>query len=175
MKRNIYYLLLLCTIVGISTSYAQDNIGIGTTNPDNSAVLDISSSDKGLLIPRMSLEQRNAINNPADGLMIYQTGDKSGFYFYESKINDWKQISEAKSVAGTDGDWTLQGNVAGGTDFIGTTNNEPLRFKVGNSSFGQFNKLRHLFLLVKMLVMNQIPVIPIQVLVLMPSKVFQLD
>jgi hypothetical protein len=114
-------------------------VGIGTTTPDNSAVLDINSSDKGLLIPRMSLLQRNAINNPADGLMVYQTGDKGGFYFFEGKTNEWKPITEAKAVAGVDGDWTLQGNVAGATDFIGTTNTEPLRFKIGNQKSGQLD------------------------------------
>jgi hypothetical protein len=142
MKRNIYTLVLLCSIFGFSTTFAQKNVGIGTTSPDNSAVLDINSSDKGLLIPRMSLQQRNAINNPADGLMVYQTGEQGGFYFFEGKTNEWKPITEAKSIAGTDGDWTLIGNAAGLNDFIGTTNDQPLRFKVGNSSFGQFNRAK---------------------------------
>jgi hypothetical protein len=136
MKRNIYTLVLLCSVFGFSTTYAQKNVGIGTTTPDNSAVLDINSSDKGLLIPRMSLQQRNAINNPADGLMVYQTGEKGGFYFFEGKTNEWKPITEAKAVAGTDGDWTLLGNVVGPSNFVGTTNNAPLVFKVNNVRAG---------------------------------------
>jgi hypothetical protein len=136
MKRNIYTLVLLCSIFGFNTTYAQKNVGIGTTTPDNSAVLDINSSNKGLLIPRMSLQQRNAINNPADGLMVYQTGDQGGFYFFEGKTNEWKPITEAKAVAGTDGDWTLIGNAAGANDFIGTTNNMSLKFKVNNLNSG---------------------------------------
>jgi len=136
MKRNIYTIILLCSVFGFSTTFAQKNVGIGTTTPDNSAVLDINSSDKGLLIPRMSLQQRNAINNPADGLMVYQTGDKGGFYFFEGKANEWKPITEARAVAGVDGDWTLQGNAAGATDFIGTTNDQPLRLKVNNIKAG---------------------------------------
>lgn len=137
MKRNIYIIVLLCSVFGFSTTFAQKNVGIGTTTPDNSAVLDINSSDKGLLIPRMSLQQRNAINNPADGLMVYQTGDKGGFYFFEGKANEWKPITEARAVAGVDGDWTLQGNAAGATDFIGTTNAQSLTFKVNNINAGQ--------------------------------------
>jgi hypothetical protein len=142
MKRNIYTLVLLCSVFGFSTTFAQKNVGIGTTTPDNSAVLEINSSDKGLLIPRMSLQQRNAINNPADGLMVYQTGDKGGFYFFEGKTNEWKPITEAKAVAGVDGDWTLQGNSAGATDFIGTTNDRSLKFKVNNVSSGSINTAR---------------------------------
>jgi hypothetical protein len=130
MKRNIYTLVLLCSVFGFSATFAQKNVGIGTTTPDNSAVLDINSSEKGLLIPRMSLQQRNAINNPADGLMVYQTGEQGGFYFFEGKTNEWKPITEAKAVAGIDGDWTLQGNAASAGDFIGTTNDQPLTFRV---------------------------------------------
>jgi hypothetical protein len=139
MKRNIYTLVLLCSVFGFSTIYAQKNVGIGTSTPDNSAVLDINSSDKGLLIPRMSLQQRNGINNPADGLMVYQTGEQGGFYFFEGKTNEWKPITEAKAVAGVDGDWTLQGNAAGATDFLGTTNAQPLKFKVNNINAGQIS------------------------------------
>jgi trimeric autotransporter adhesin len=47
--------------------------GIGTTTPDASSLLEIKSTSKGLLIPRMTLTQRNAIAAPATGLMIYQT------------------------------------------------------------------------------------------------------
>lgn len=137
MKRNIYTLVLLCSVFGFSNTFAQKNVGIGTTTPDNSAVLDINSSDKGLLIPRMSLQQRNAINNPADGLMVYQTGEQGGFYFFEGKTNEWKPITEAKAVAGVDGDWTLQGNAAGAGDFIGTTNTQPLLFRFNNQHSGR--------------------------------------
>jgi len=53
-----------------------------TVQPQNtSAILDASSSSKGVLIPRMSLEQRNNIISPATGLLIYQTDNTPGFYF----------------------------------------------------------------------------------------------
>lgn len=126
---------LLATAIG---AYGQSkNVGIGTTAPDKSAVLDIQSSTKGLLIPRMMLNERNQINNPADGLLIYQTNENQGFYFYNG--TDWAQLSpkEAKSVAGTDGDWTLTGNAAAVGQFIGTTNNRPLEFKVNNVTSGR--------------------------------------
>ncbi|MBK9254520.1 MAG: DUF3494 domain-containing protein [Saprospiraceae bacterium] len=46
-------------------------VGIGTVNPDNSAVLDLYSTEKGFLLPRLSTLQRDAISNPANALMIY--------------------------------------------------------------------------------------------------------
>lgn len=49
------------------------NIGIGTNNPDASAFLDITSTTKGFLPPRMTTTQRDAISSPATGLVIYNT------------------------------------------------------------------------------------------------------
>ena len=61
---------------------AQSNLGINTTSPHASAILDITSTTKGLLIPRMTLAQRNLITSPATGLLVFQTDTKAGFYFY---------------------------------------------------------------------------------------------
>lgn len=60
---------IILFLVIVQLSYAQ--VGIGTTSPDPSAVLDISSTDGGLLLPRMNLVQRDAITTPATGLLIY--------------------------------------------------------------------------------------------------------
>lgn len=130
-------LALALTFIVASTAVAQiDNVGIGTKSPDQSAVLDIQSADKGLLIPRMTLEQRNKISNPADGLLIYQLGENSGFYYYEN--TSWKSISEneAKSVAAANPDnWSILGNSGTNpaTNFIGTTDNQPIVFKTNNT------------------------------------------
>jgi hypothetical protein len=56
----------------IGFTYAQ-NVGIGTTTPNTSAILEISSTNKGLLAPRMTTAQRNAIASPAKGLLVYDT------------------------------------------------------------------------------------------------------
>ncbi len=63
-------LLSLLAILFISIALAQ-NVGIGTTTPDSSAQLDVSSTTKGFLPPRMTVAQRNAIPNPVTGLMIW--------------------------------------------------------------------------------------------------------
>jgi hypothetical protein len=56
------------------------NIGIGTT-PNSSAILDVNSANKGLLIPRMNTSQRDLINQPVEGLIIYNLGCKNIQYF----------------------------------------------------------------------------------------------
>jgi Protein of unknown function (DUF1566) len=73
MKR--YCLLLLCCIIFIN-SFAQ-NVGIGTPSPAASAQLDVTSTSKGFLPPRMDSTQRNAIPSPAAGLTIYNTTIKA--------------------------------------------------------------------------------------------------
>lgn len=59
--------------------------------PHKSALLDLKSVTKGMLIPRVTLEQREAINEPAEGLLVYQTDDKAGFYYF-SKDGKWELI-----------------------------------------------------------------------------------
>ncbi|MDD7885622.1 hypothetical protein [Flavivirga sp. 57AJ16] len=71
MKKSTLTFILYCFI---SITYAQ--IGIGTTVPDISSILDIESANKGLLIPRLSNAQKNNIINPATGLMVYDTSNK---------------------------------------------------------------------------------------------------
>lgn len=79
-------LLPLCLIATLSIS-AQTGVAINTTNtdPHASAVLDVSSTTQGMLIPRMTALQRAAINGgaPATGLLVYQTDAPAGFYFYD--------------------------------------------------------------------------------------------
>lgn len=86
MKKNILmnsgllslviFLFLSCT-----DAFAQQNTGIGTTTPDNSAILDLTATTKGLLIPRMTTVQRLAIAAPATGLLVYDTNFNQFWYF----------------------------------------------------------------------------------------------
>jgi hypothetical protein len=104
-------------------------VGIGTTAPDASSLLEIKSTVKGFLMSRMTLTQRDAIAAPATGLMIYQTNSTPGFYYYNGSA--WKAVT---SKAG----WSLTGNA--GTDsslnFIGTKDAHPLAFRVNNQKSG---------------------------------------
>ncbi|MEP3837100.1 MAG: fibrinogen-like YCDxxxxGGGW domain-containing protein [Algibacter sp.] len=69
----------------ICNNYSFSQVGIGTTNPDPSSILDIQSVTKGFLPPRMTTSQIHAIENPAEGLFIYNLDDNCFKYYNGSK------------------------------------------------------------------------------------------
>ena len=87
--KNVF--TLLAAVLLTATTYAQ--IGINNENPDASAALDITSTTGGLLVPRMTETQRDAITSAATGLMIYQTDGTAGFYFYNG--SGWATLGAA--------------------------------------------------------------------------------
>ena len=94
-KLSILLLLssLAATAVAQNTFPATGSAGIGTTSPNASSLLEVKSTTKGMLIPRMSLTQRNAIVSPALGLLIYQTNSTAGFYYYNGTA--WTAVTPA--------------------------------------------------------------------------------
>jgi hypothetical protein len=108
---------------------AMAQTGIGTSTPDPSAKLHVASTDKGLLIPRMTSGQRTAISNPANGLMIYQTDGVAGFYVNtgSSGTPSWTRVNT---------DWTKSGNdisFSGGN--VSITGNQTVSGNVTASNF----------------------------------------
>ena len=83
------FLTLLAAVLLTATTYAQ--VGINNENPDASAALDITSTTGGLLVPRMTAAQRDAIIPAATGLMIYQTDGTVGFYYYNG--SSWAEVA----------------------------------------------------------------------------------
>ncbi|MEI6169155.1 MAG: hypothetical protein WCS52_18390 [bacterium] len=76
---------------GGAIQYSGGNVGVGTTTPAPSAVLEVTATDRGMLIPRMTKGQRDAISSPATGLLVYQTDNTPGFYFHDGA--QWSSIS----------------------------------------------------------------------------------
>ena len=66
MKQPILLFALLC-----ATTFTQAQIGIGTASPNAASQLEVSSTSKGFLPPRMTALQRNAISTPVAGLMVW--------------------------------------------------------------------------------------------------------
>jgi len=86
-----------------SAAMAQDNMGIGTLAPDPSAILEVSSTNKGVLLPRLTSAQKNGIASPAQGLFIFDTTTES-FWYYDG--NQWVEALGPIGPAGPQG---LQG------------------------------------------------------------------
>ncbi len=82
-------LFFLC-LFGISCLHAQVAVGTNNTPANQSAMLDVQSTNKGLLFPRMTTDQRRAILNPAAGLVVYDI-DKQGLYLHNGSI--WKALA----------------------------------------------------------------------------------
>jgi hypothetical protein len=79
--------LVIISFIVISQILALAQVGIGTENPHSTVAVEIESKDKGFLISRMTFEQKNAIQNPAKALIIYQIDEFPGFYFYD--VSTW--------------------------------------------------------------------------------------
>ncbi len=80
-------IFLFISIVFSYSLVAQ--VGIGTTSPDSSSILDITSTSQGILTPRMTTAQRLAIVSPAQGLLVYDI-DEQSYYYYDTQ---WQQLS----------------------------------------------------------------------------------
>jgi hypothetical protein len=86
-----FFLIGVIIICFTGTTNAQVGINTDGSSPSKSAMLDIKSTQSGLLIPRMTEAQRNAINGPGTGLMVYQTDGTPGFYYYNGSA--WTTVA----------------------------------------------------------------------------------
>ncbi len=124
--------LLSIVIVTLFATAAKAQLKIGD-NPNTiiaSSALEIESTDKGVLIPRMTKAQKNAIATPSTGLLVFQNApDSVGFHYYNGTEWVWLQ----NSAEG----WSTNGNNnITASNFLGTINNQALKFKVFNQEAG---------------------------------------
>lgn len=116
MKIRVFTLLFIMFSI---TTVAQ--IGIGTSTPNPSAELDVFSTTKGFLMPRMTQVQRLAILTPATGLMVYQNDGAQGIYYYNGTV--WVQNNGTAA-------WTLTGNTGIlATNYLGTSDAQSLSIR----------------------------------------------
>jgi len=105
MKKQLLFLQAFFLV--LSCSFSQVAINTDGSSPDNSAMLDIKSTSKGLLAPRMTQAQRLAISNPATGLVVFQTDGTAGLY-----SNNGTPASPAWTMVGSgSGQWTSIGSI----------------------------------------------------------------
>ncbi|MGM8362423.1 hypothetical protein ACSV4D_10955 [Flavobacterium sp. ARAG 55.4] len=87
------YRIVLPLLCFLMSFLVKAQIGIGTTSPAASSMLDIQSTSKGLLTPRMTTLQRNAITSPAESLLVFDTTEKA-FYYYNTTTSSWIKLAD---------------------------------------------------------------------------------
>lgn len=141
--------VLFSIIIAIATNYKisnAQNIGINATGatPDASAMLDVSATNRGLLVPRVALTATNAagpITSPTTSLLVYNTATAGtapnnvvpGYYYWNGTA--WVALLTGSSAS--NGAWLINGNTGtnGATNFMGTTDNQQLVFRSNNTSY----------------------------------------
>ncbi len=125
-----FILLAALTASLVPAVHAQGNVGIGTVSPDASALLDLTSLSRGLLVPRMTQSQRSAIASPATGLLVYCTdsvnaSNPSTFYYYNGTA--W--------VPFLGSGWLILGNSGtnASTNFLGTKDSVDFVIRTNNT------------------------------------------
>lgn len=140
MKNSTFYLIAILAFCSLHEINAQ--VGIGTTVPDGA--LDITSSNDGLLIPRVALAANNIaapLTSPTVSELVYNTatvaginGVSPGYYYWDGVL--WVALSTGKNS-----DWSLTGNsgTTAGTNFIGTIDAQDFRIKTGVGGVDRWN------------------------------------
>ncbi len=97
--QRFFFVLLLCISTLYSLKSAAQNVAINAGGDPGhaSSILDVESEQKGVLLPRMSAAQRNAINAPAEGLLVYQNDGDRGFYVFTG--SEWRPVSGSAEPA----------------------------------------------------------------------------
>ena len=116
--KKLFITFTVCTLIGAARAQSV-SISEGSSVPDPSALLDIKSTNKGMLIPRMTTNQRTNIGSPAEGLLVY---DNETFSVWIYKNGAWAELAGS---GGSTTSWTASGaniyNSNGGNVGIGTT------------------------------------------------------
>jgi len=96
MRAALTVILMAASLPGL----AQQRVGIGTLDPHPSAMLDIASESKGVLIPRMTSAQREGIPNPGNGLLVFDV-NTPGFWYFDGV--QWRQPTGPQGPIGITG------------------------------------------------------------------------
>jgi len=141
MKKTIIFVFAIAAL-----NSAAQNVAINGTGaaPAASAMLDVSSTNSGLLIPRMTTAQRTAIASPATGLLVYDTS-VPGFYYFDGVV--WRPfLNNATGWMTTGNAGTNGGNTTTtGTNFLGTTDNQNIDIRTNNTYVARFSSLGEFF------------------------------
>jgi hypothetical protein len=131
MKKSLLLkIYILCVLSALLTGKAFSQVGINTTSPQPGSILDVESSDKGLLVPRVNIANVNTIapitGGATESLLVYNTNASIGRGFYYWSGIQWVPLEGD--------DWETAGNAGTNpaTQFLGTTDNVAMRFRTNN-------------------------------------------
>ena len=135
-RKDLFELFVCIALAGLfvllssGAAFGQGNVGINNPTPHAKSLLDLTSSDKGLLTPRMTAAQRIAMfaapDATAKGMLVYQTDGAQGYYYYDGAA--WQMLQSGGAG------WGLLGNAGTNvaTNFLGTTDNTSVGFRTNN-------------------------------------------
>ncbi len=139
MKKN-FLMFAACGLLML-TATAQ-NVAINTdgSKANANAILDIKSANKGILIPRMTTDARSRLGN-TKGLLVYDI-NTDNFWYHNGK--EWKCIPNDDDKGKNGNAWLITGNnnTKDNVNFLGTTNNVPLNFRVNNQPSGRIDSAK---------------------------------
>ena len=116
--------IIILLFSGTCSFAQQPNMGVGTLNPDPSALLELQANDMALLVPRMTTTEKQAITNPATGLLVYDL-DTQSFWYFDGVV--WVEAIGPQGPAGPQGPT----GAAGADGVIGPTGPQGLTGPTG--------------------------------------------
>jgi|GEM_PF-4498740 len=141
ITKNVFFLITIFLLCLNSSPGQTSNVGIGTTTPDNSAILELLTTSKGLLIPRLTTAERDAITNPATSLLIYNTSNSQYEYNVGTPASpSWIALASSAGLSnvfgsGSDGQiayWNSSTTLTGSNDLFWDYTNT--RLGIGNNT-----------------------------------------
>ena len=144
MKPRVVLPVQALLVVGLlSACLHAQSVGIGTATPHSSARLHIEDNARGLLIPNVALTGTNdvtTVSNPALSLLVYNTNTATGPTAVTPGFYYWNGSRWVRLLGGGDA-WLLTGNAGTNpaTNFLGTTDAQPLCIRVDNQETFRFN------------------------------------
>lgn len=145
MKKSSLFVMI---IIVFACKAGAQSLAINTdgSTAAANALLDVKSTTKGILIPRMSKTERNAIAAPETGLLVFQDApDSIGFYFFGG--SKWLWLTSADNTDTLVWKRSGNANTVPATHFVGTTDNNALRFRINNKWAGEMDSTKRTVLL----------------------------
>ena len=138
MKTKFFVAIIICLFI-VASADAQIKIGNNPTTIGTSSLLELESTTKGVVLPRLTNAQISAIASPVAGMYVYNT-DSACIYHYSGTA--WYSLC-GKSTNGKPSFWDIKGNggTVDGTNFLGTTDNVVMNFRVNNQKAGRIDHL----------------------------------